>query len=135
MRLFIPPFASRQVGKTDEQFIGNNWTREVSYRKTLVTLSKILIPLLQNFAQNEEPSEFTEAARSLCEILESGESIRLLTTAELIILSKMIQALPASPLLEINIPFEKGFLSREDLRFQMTEWIDELPGEPCLLKF
>ena len=35
----------------------------------------------------------------------------------------------------INYPFEKGFLSREDLRFQMTEWIDELPGEPCLLKF
>ena len=107
----------------------------VSYRKTLVTMTKILIPLLQNFAQNEQPGEFTEAACSLCEIFESGESIRLLTTAELIILSKMIQALPASPLLEINIPFEKGFLSREDLRFQMTEWIDELPGEPCLLKF
>ena len=42
--------------------------------------------------------------------------------------------LPASPLLQVAVPSDKGFLSREELRQQVGEWLDELPREPGLLK-
>lgn len=131
-------FRLSQMGKW-ERLTESLWTTiergRLSYRKTISTLSQTLVPLLENFAQNEKPSEFTEAATNISQILKSGEEITILTTAELIILGKVVQAMPSSPLLDVKLPTETGYLNREELRFQMTEWIDELPGEPCLLKF
>lgn len=104
-----------------------------SYRKTLAILAETLIPLFEHFAQTEASEEFAEAARNLAESISAAERIPPLKNAELVILRKVVQAMPASPLLQIEVPSEKGFLSREELRSRMTDWLDELPSEPVLL--
>jgi len=105
-----------------------------SYRKTLKILSQTLVPLLEYFGDQTKEVEYAEAALKLAEIFKEEKEIPLLSTAELIMLEKTIQAMPASPLLQIQFPPENGFLSREELRRQMTEWLDELPSEPVLVK-
>ncbi|HEX9961966.1 MAG TPA: DUF6079 family protein [Pyrinomonadaceae bacterium] len=105
-----------------------------SYRKTLKILSQTLVPLLEYFGDQTKEVEYAEAALKLADIFKEDGEIPLLSTAELIILEKTVKAMPASPLLQIGFPPENGFLSREDLRRQMTEWLDELPSEPVLVK-
>jgi Family of unknown function (DUF6079) len=105
-----------------------------SYRKTLRILSRTLVPLLEYFGDQTKEVEYAEAALKLADIFKENKEIPLLSTAELIILEKTVKAMPASPLLEIQFPPENGFLSREELRRQMTEWLDELPSEPVLVK-
>jgi hypothetical protein len=105
-----------------------------SYRKTLKILSRTLVPLLEYFGDQTKEVEYAEAALKLADIFKEEKEIPLLSTAELIILQKTVKAMPASPLLEIRFPADDGFLSREELRRQMTEWLDELPSEPVLVK-
>lgn len=105
-----------------------------SYRKTLTILSETFAPLFEQFAETEKNGEFVRAARHLSEIIADADHIPLLTNAELVILGKAVQSMPASPLLQISIPSEKGFLTREELRQQLNQWLDELPNEPVLLK-
>lgn len=105
-----------------------------AYRKTLAMLGLTLIPLLETFIQKEKPGEFTEAAANLANTFALGGEINLLNNAELIVLGKIIQAIPATPLLQVNLPDETGFVSREELRRQLNKWIDKMPSEPCLLK-
>jgi hypothetical protein len=105
-----------------------------SYRKTLKILSQTLVPLLEYFGDQTKEVEYAEAALKLADIFKEDTEIPLLSTAELIILEKTVKAMPASPLLQIEFPPENGFLSREELRRQMTEWLDELPSEPVLVK-
>lgn len=105
-----------------------------SYRKTLKILSQTLVPLLEYFGDQTKEVEYAEAALKLADIFKEDREIPLLSTAELIILGKTVKAMPASPLLQIELPTENGFLSREELRRQMTEWLDELPSEPVLVK-
>lgn len=105
-----------------------------SYRKTLRILGQTLVPLLEYFGEQTTEVEYAEAALKLAEVLNKDAEIPLLSTAELIILEKAVQALPASPMLQIQLPSESGFLSREELRDQLTEWLDELPSEPVLVK-
>ncbi len=105
-----------------------------SYRKTLAILRSTLILLLENFIEHQNGDEFKNAASNLLETLEYQNEIKLLTNAELIILGKIIQGMPASSLLQIELPQEVGFQSREELRQQLTAWVNELPSEPCLLK-
>lgn len=105
-----------------------------SYRKTLALLARTLVPLLRNFATNEKAAEYREAAANLANVLESGKELELLTNAELIILGKVFQAIPSAPLLQVSLPGDSSFVSREELRAQLMNWIDKLPDEPCLLK-
>lgn len=105
-----------------------------SYRKTIALLSGTLIPLLRNHATNERLNEYAEAAANLANYLESGAELGLLNNAELIILGKVFQSLPSAPLLQVALPADVGFVSREELRTRLTEWLDKLPDEPCLLK-
>lgn len=105
-----------------------------SYRKTLSILSETLMPLFEHFAMTEKSPEFVDAANRLINNINSAESLPLLNNAELIILRKSVQSMPSSPLLQISFPDEKGFLTREELRSQLSEWLDELPSEPVLLK-
>jgi hypothetical protein len=104
------------------------------YRKTLAILGETLLPVFQQFAQTETSPEFVEAARRLAEIIGDAGQMPLLKNAELVILKKALQAMPSSPLLQISVPSESGFLTREELRLQLSQWLDELPNEPILLK-
>lgn len=105
-----------------------------SYRKTLKILSQTLVPLLEYFGDQTKEVEYAEAALKLADIFKEDREIPLLSTAELIMLEKTVKAMPASPLLQIELPQEDGFMSREELRRQMTEWLDKLPSEPVLVK-
>jgi hypothetical protein len=106
-----------------------------SYRKTLKILSPTLVPLLEYFGDQTREVEYAEAALKLADIFRENSEIPLLSTAELIMLEKTVEAMPASPLLQIELPPQPdGFRSREELRRQMTEWLDELPSEPVLVK-
>jgi hypothetical protein len=105
-----------------------------SYRKTIAILQDTMVPMLKSFIQNEKEGEFFTAAENLLQIVESKEEIRLLTNAELIVLGKIIQGMSVSPLLLVKVPTDVGFQSREELRDQLTGWLNELPSDPCLLK-
>lgn len=104
------------------------------YRKTLALLGSVLAPLLTNFADNERSEEYANAAVNLVKVLASEDLERALTNAELIVLGKVFQSIPTIPLLQVKFPMDEGFSSREELRLKLTEWLDKLPDEPCLLK-
>ena len=105
-----------------------------SYRKTLRILSQTLIALLEDFVRTGKEIEFKVAAENLIENLRSNEELRLLTNSELIILNKIIQKMPASSQLQVKLPGDVGFQTRDELQAQLNEWVIQLPSEPCLLK-
>lgn len=104
------------------------------YRKTLSILGETLMPLFEHFAQTETSTEFAQAAALLKEKFGRAEEMPLLKNAELVVLRKAVQAMPATPLLQVAVPGGKGFLNQQELRQQMSEWLDELPSEPVLLR-
>lgn len=105
-----------------------------SYRKTLLILRETLMPLLQYLSEHTKEEEYAEAAANLFAIFKAGGEIPLLSNAELIILEKAVKAMPASPMLRVEAPDESGYLNREELREKFSEWLDELPSEPVLVK-
>ncbi len=106
-----------------------------SYLKILRLLGQTLFPLIERFSKQHNEKEFTEAALHLTEILKSsGEQMPPLTNNELIVLKKAFELLPAAPLLNLNLAVSDDFVSGEDLREKITEWLDELPSEPVLVK-
>jgi hypothetical protein len=105
-----------------------------SYRQTLSILRETITPMLESFIESEKDNEFVSAASNLLETLSNRDEISLLSNAELIVLGKIIQGMSVSPMLQVKLPPEAGFQSREELRNQLTVWLNELPSEPCLLK-
>lgn len=105
-----------------------------SYRNTLRIMKQTLVSLLKDFIQNNKEIEFRTAAANLVAILEEQESFRLLKNSELIVLNKIIQNMPNSPLLNVSFPSELNFQSREELQKQLNEWVLQLPSSPYLLK-
>jgi hypothetical protein len=105
-----------------------------SYRKTLNILSETLIGLLEDFVSLGKDVGLGEAAINLVNILKGYEEFRLLTNDELIILNRITQNMTTSPLLQVSLPNEIGFQTRNELQSQLNEWILQLPSEPCLLK-
>ncbi|HRH40358.1 MAG TPA: hypothetical protein PKY82_01850, partial [Pyrinomonadaceae bacterium] len=105
-----------------------------SYRQTLAIIKDMLIPLLENFAKNELSEEFKVAASTLLETLENQTQLKLLSNTELIILGKVIQTMPSSSLMQVKLPQDVGYQSREELRQNLTIWVNQLPSDPCLLK-
>ena len=105
-----------------------------SYRQTIAILRDTMIPVLERFIQSENDQEYISAAQSLKQNFEDQSELQLLSNAELIVLGKIIQGMSVSPLLRVEMPSDSGFQSREELRNQLTIWLNELPSEPCLLK-
>ena len=106
-----------------------------SYRKILQMLSQTIVASIENFAAEHNDEEFLNAAVNLIEIFKDNREIPLLTNHELIILQRIFESLPTSPLVSVKPPAEESFLSGEELRFQVNDWLDNLPSEPVLLKF
>jgi len=106
-----------------------------SYRRILQMLNQTIVTSVEHFANENTDEEFLEATFNLIEVFKNGKEIPLLTNHELVILQKIFEALPTSPLVSISPPAEESFLSGEELRFQVNDWLDNLPSEPVLLKF
>ena len=106
-----------------------------SYRRILQMLNQTLVASVEHFLSENTDGEFTDAAVNLIEVFRNGKEIPLLTNHELVILQKIFEALPTSPLVSVSPPTEESFLSGEELRFQVNDWLDNLPSEPVLLKF
>lgn len=105
-----------------------------NYRKVLQTLSQTLIPQIENFAAENNDEEFFDAAHRLIEVFKEDRETLLLTNNELIVLQKVFDDLPTSPLMQIKFPSDEGFLSHDELRLRVNNWLEELPREPVLLK-
>lgn len=106
-----------------------------SYRKILQMLSQTITSSVEHFARENKEAEFSEAAAHLLEVFRHNAEIPLLTNQELVILQKIFEALPTSPLVSVSPPAEESFMSGEEVRFQVNDWLDNLPSEPVLLKF
>jgi hypothetical protein len=105
-----------------------------NYRKVLQSISHTLIPQIENFAAANNDEEFFEAAHRLVEVLKDERETSLLNNNELIVLQKVFDDLPTSPLMQIKFPSDEGFLSHDELRLRVNNWLEELPREPVLLK-
>lgn len=140
--LKMQPFCgcSFRLSQTDEwerlpQKLAETVARgRAAYRKTLSILRMTLSPILENIQPQEKDRELAEAAAKLAEALVNDREIALLGNPELVILRRAVQAISDSPYLQVAMPTETGFLSREDLRYRLVEWLDELPNDPVLLK-
>ncbi len=105
-----------------------------NYRRVLQTLSQVLIPQIEKFAVENNDEEFFEAAHRLIEVFKEDRDATLLGNNELIVLQKVFDDLPTSPLMQIKFPSDEGFLSHDELRLRVNNWLEELPREPVLLK-
>jgi hypothetical protein len=106
-----------------------------SYRRILQMLSQTIISSVEHFASENTDEDFSKAAAHLIEIFSQGKEIPLLNNHELVILQRIFESLPTSPLVSILPPAEDSFLSGEELRLQVNDWLDNLPSEPVLMKF
>jgi len=57
-----------------------------------------------------------------------------LKNTELLILQKIFEYLPTSPLLNLNLPAAGNYLNRDEIRLKINDWLDEMPSEPILIK-
>jgi hypothetical protein len=105
-----------------------------SYKRNLLLLKDTILPLVDQFSAQTNDMEFLNAAVNLTETLKSGKEVQFFSNHELIILQQIFEILPASPLLHLKMPSAKDFMSKEELRGKFNQWLDELPGEPVLLK-
>jgi hypothetical protein len=105
-----------------------------SYRKILLTLKDTLVQIISHFGKRPMDEEYKTAARRLIDVFKQGDEIPLLDNAELVILQKAFENLPTSILLKTNFPSTDDFVSRSDLKEQVTQWLEELPNEPVLMK-
>ncbi|MGI8786441.1 MAG: DUF6079 family protein [Pyrinomonadaceae bacterium] len=140
--LQIQPFCacSFDLGKTAEWenlpetlYEHINFGRK-NYRKVLQTLSQTLSPLIEKFAEETDDEEFFDAANRLIEVFKENKHSSPFSHQELVILQKIFDELPTSPLMQIKLPTEEGFLSHDELRVRVNNWLEELPHEPVLLK-
>ncbi|MBS1796007.1 MAG: ATP-binding protein [Acidobacteria bacterium] len=105
-----------------------------SYRKILWTLRETLVQLITHFGSRPIDEEYKAASRHLVEIFKQGKGIPLLNNSELVILQKAFENLPTSLLLKTGFPPTNDFVTRDELKAQVEQWLDELPDEPVLLK-
>jgi hypothetical protein len=105
-----------------------------SYRKILLTLKDTLVQIISHLGTRPMDEDYKLAVRNLSDIFKRGAEIPLLNNAELVILQKAFENLPTSILLNTSFPATGDFVSRNDLKEQVTRWLDELPNEPVLLK-
>lgn len=98
------------------------------YRNSLVKMTDVLIPLIEQFAQNTADIDFQKAAADLLRSLKFNEEIPTLNTNQLIILQKLFSVLPPGTLEALD----DG--SNGKMRGQISGWMNDIPSEPVLLK-
>lgn len=122
----------------DWEMLAENFSETVSrgraaYRRNLHLLRETLLPLLEQFSAKTNDALLVEASRHLIESFRSGLTFPLLKNNELMILQKILENLPVSPLLHLKMP-EQDFMTREEMREKFNSWVSDLPNDPVLLK-
>ncbi len=104
-----------------------------SYRRTVQLLSEPLVKILLDLAKKEKDQEILKSTQWLAEVLSKNQALPLLGNTEIRILTDALNKMPASTILKVKPPDEKGAVNREELKIRLNEWLDNLPNEPVLL--
>ncbi len=105
-----------------------------SYRRTLMMLSDVLIESIESYGKKQPNREFAEASGKLINMFSQRSEIETFTMEQLIILNNVLENIPSSPLIEINMPKLDELQNSTELREKLDLWLNELPKEPVLLK-
>ncbi len=89
-----------------------------SHLQMLRTLTEILVPLIEQFAAQNNAEDLAEAVMQLIQVLETGEEIEYLDNNQLIILRKVFENLPSTLFLQGNTA-ANDFETTGNLDFQL----------------
>ncbi|MCS6874244.1 MAG: DUF6079 family protein [Pyrinomonadaceae bacterium] len=106
----------------------------LSYRKVIRVLRDTLVSMLEQIIQESKKKEEKQVAQELVDILQSGRDFPLLSSKEMVVLKKAVSMIKASPMLMIELPEDESFMSRAELQERFSEWFEELPDDPVLMK-
>jgi hypothetical protein len=104
-----------------------------SYRGAIRMLREPLLKILEGLAKKETDEDIVKSINWLGEVLSKNQPLPLLGNTEIRVLEKALKKLPASTVLKVKPPEEKGAVNREELKIKLNEWLDNLPNEPVLL--
>ncbi len=104
-----------------------------SYRRTIQLLREPLVKVLRELARKEKDADTLKSIEWLAGVLSNGQALPLLGNTEIRILSDALSEIPASTILQVKVPEEKGPVDREELKSKINQWLDDLPNEPVLL--
>ena len=108
-------------------------------RRILTGLAAPLVQALNQFGETQKSvDEFdrllTSRARELADGLrQNGQLPSPLTALDLRLLSDALERMPPA-MVRVKIPRGLGALPSEKLRTRLNEWLDNLPGQPILVK-
>lgn len=105
-----------------------------SYRKILTVLAPTIIPFLENAAKTAKKEDKKEIALGLLDIFKTGKPIPLLSAKEIMLLEEAVNSIQSAPMLKVEFLDEGDYLTREEWKQRLTEWVNEMPKEPILLK-
>lgn len=105
-----------------------------SYRRALLLLSEALVPLIENFSAATVEMEFVAAADHLNAILQKDTAFEPLTDKELFILQKLGKSMSETPKIHLKIPAAVDFVSSDELREKLDQWLCEMPSAPVLMR-
>lgn len=105
-----------------------------SYRRSLLLLKQTLIPMLDQFAETVKDPQFVGVATNLSKVLQEGKGLSKFSNIELAVFQKIFETLNTVPLVDVIMPESGEYTGREELREKVNRWVDELPGDPVLVK-
>ncbi len=105
-----------------------------NFRQTLRMLSGVLVPIIEEYSRTESDSEMLDRANTLMSILSKGDPIPLLKNSDLQILEIAFNGISNPPVLRVALPTGFNAIPRDELRRLLNKWLDNLPGEPTLVK-
>lgn len=103
------------------------------FRDVLAMLRDVISETVESLARNSWDDNFKASAASLISHLNAEGEIPLLGSGEISVLGKAIENMPASPVVSVGLP-KTEFVSRRQLRSQVSAWLDNLPDQPVLLR-
>jgi hypothetical protein len=105
-----------------------------SYRRILTVLRATILPFLESMMKTVKKDDEKEVLLGLIDIFKTGKPIPLLSAKEIMLIEKAVNSIQSSPMLKIEFLDEDGYLTREEWKQRLREWINEMPKEPVLIK-
>jgi hypothetical protein len=105
-------------------------------RRTLQLMSAPLSNALSRLSESAETEEARAHARSLSEAFAAASLPEYFSQADVQFIEQALELGAAStPVHVARPPLESyGFVTREDLRARLNQWLDELPDEPAMVE-
>lgn len=105
-----------------------------SYRKILLSLRESVVQLVSQFAKRDIDEEYAAAAGNLTAIFAGGREIPQLSNAEVILLQKVFERVPTTLLYKTSFPVTGDYVSRSELQKIASDWMNEIPDLPALVR-